>query len=481
MKQPSSTLLYAAMILSSQAILGQSITPQTYGTAGISEVVHHFTPAIGGGFFLTGADFNKDAGGDSWVVCTDATGKQRWQWSYGGAELDGGNAILALPDGGALMVGHSESYGRDCDGIAARFDTDGHLLWHVAIGEAGDDAFYDAQLTADGGFLCIGLTENYGAYGEDAWLVKLDAAGNVVWTKHYGGLWNDFANKITPAKDGGYWLAGVTFSLSFDQRKEISLLKIDPDGELLSSRAYHLYDETVAYALNTDADGNIIVAGTARQNDGNFDAMVTFINAETGVADWIKTFGGTQHDEFRGVTATSDGNIVVAGYSDNLSTPASGDAFVLKLNHAGEEIWLQKAGGKGIDDARGVYELADGNLAIAGKTAENESQIFNGYLMTLHTDGITLIDQSSPLSPPTPIFAPNPVSANGTLQWINPMDFSVGLRLFDLKGNLVLEQQQVSPDFIPLENYHLLPGVYLAEIKAGASGRTMQWTKLVVH
>jgi hypothetical protein len=51
----------AALTTFSQNGFSLSITPQTYGTVGISEVVHNFAPVTNGGFLLTGADFGKDA------------------------------------------------------------------------------------------------------------------------------------------------------------------------------------------------------------------------------------------------------------------------------------------------------------------------------------------------------------------------------------------------------------------------------------
>lgn len=81
----------------------------------------------------------------------------------------------------------------------------GHAIeWAKTYGGASSDTAQSIQQTSDGGYIVAGWTSSFGAGNDDAWVLKLDPSGDVVWQKTYGGANNDYAYSIQQTSDGGY-------------------------------------------------------------------------------------------------------------------------------------------------------------------------------------------------------------------------------------------------------------------------------------
>ncbi len=89
---------------------------------------------------------------------------------------------------------------------------DAGTQWARTIGGPSYDGTRSIQRTSDGGYILAGVTNSFGAGGSDAWCVKLDSSGNVLWQKTYGGASDDYAESVQATSDGGYILAGGTNS-----------------------------------------------------------------------------------------------------------------------------------------------------------------------------------------------------------------------------------------------------------------------------
>src|SRR6266536_2308820 len=119
-----------------------------------------------------------------------------WQKSFGGSDDDEPYSIQLTSDGGSIAAGFSYSHDGDVTGNPSgvdfwivRLDAAGNLLWQKALGGSDDDYGSAVQQTTDGGFIVGGYSEsnngdvsgNHGGY--DFWIVKLSADGNLLWQK----------------------------------------------------------------------------------------------------------------------------------------------------------------------------------------------------------------------------------------------------------------------------------------------------------
>jgi ribosomal protein S11 len=130
-------------------------------------------------------------------------------------------------------------------------------------GGTGSDNASSVQQTSDGGYMVAGYTESFGAGGSDIFLIKTDASGNVIWAKTYGGTHSDYASSVQQTSDGGYIVAGYTFSFGAGIN-DIFLIKTDANGNVIWAKTYGGTAYDYAYSVQQTSDGGYIVAGYTR-------------------------------------------------------------------------------------------------------------------------------------------------------------------------------------------------------------------------
>ncbi|OJV35842.1 MAG: hypothetical protein BGO29_09090, partial [Bacteroidales bacterium 36-12] len=172
---------------------------------------------------------------DYWIVkLEDATQNILWEKSLGGILNDEAGWVRPTTDGNYIVGGHTRSVDGDVTGkhgYAGSTDywivkLDGatrNILWEKSLGGTGDDFFSSIQQTSDGGYIVGGYTYSNdgdvtGLHGvsADYWIVKLDANGNVEWQKTLGGTGLDLGGYVQQTNDGGYIVAGGSYSWDGD-------------------------------------------------------------------------------------------------------------------------------------------------------------------------------------------------------------------------------------------------------------------------
>jgi len=159
-----------------------------------------------------------------------------WNKTYGTTSDDESWALVQTVDGGYALAGSRYSFGAgDLDIWLVKTDANGNQLWNQTYGGTSDDVAYALVQTGDGGFAVAGSTYSYGAGLSDFWLIKTDATGNHLWNKTYGGANYDWANGLAHTADGGYALAGITGSFGAGNN-DFWLVKTDENGVVPESQ-----------------------------------------------------------------------------------------------------------------------------------------------------------------------------------------------------------------------------------------------------
>ncbi len=154
---------------------------------------------------------------DCWLLKLDASGSIQWQKRYSinsTAQPEYGTSVVPTSDGGYLFVGYEEA-GAARYPLAFKLDSNGNVVWQKRYFPQSGLPYpisipKEVQVTFDGGYIVAGSTS---LPGEPAgWLMKLDASGNVVWSKAYGGLSNAALASVLPTASG--YVAAGAFSVS---------------------------------------------------------------------------------------------------------------------------------------------------------------------------------------------------------------------------------------------------------------------------
>jgi uncharacterized delta-60 repeat protein len=316
------------------------------------------------------------------LLLTGVTSADQWAIEYEGIHYarDTGSSIQQTTDGGYIVAGNTQSFGAGVDDFwILKLNSDGTIAWQKTYGGTNTDWARSIQQTSDGGYIVAGETWSFGAGEWDYWVLKLNSDGTVAWQKTYGGSSSDYANSIQQTSDEGYIVAGETWSFGAGEY-DYWVLKLNSDGTVAWQKTYGGSSSDYANSIQQTSDGGYIVAGwTWSFGAANF--WVLKLNSDGTVA-WQKTYGGSSSDEAYSIQQTSDEGYIVAGRTYS-SGADDWDFWVLKLNSDGTVAWQKTYGG---DEARSIQQTSDGGYILAGTTYSSISYE-DILVLKLNTDG----------------------------------------------------------------------------------------------
>lgn len=328
----------------------------------------------------------------------------QWQISLGGSGHDEATPVLPTGDGGYILAGYNTSGDGDVSGNhgdrdfwIVKLDATGTLQWEKSLGGSGDDVAFSIQLASDKGYIAAGrsnsndgdVSGNHG--GLDYWVAKIDSTGALQWQKSYGGSGADYAYFIQTTDDGGYVMAGRTFSNDGDVSGnqggfDCWLLKLDSAGAIQWQKTLGGSADDVAYAIQPLGDGTYIAAGVTVSNDGDVsgnhggeDCWVIKLD-QAGAIQWQKSLGGSADDGFFDIRPTSDGGYIAAGYAGSNDGDVSGnhgayDCWVVKLDSAGAMQWQKSLGGSDDEAFRTILPTSDGGYLAPGYSRSADGEL----------------------------------------------------------------------------------------------------------
>ncbi len=192
-----------------------------------------------GGYIISGMwDFHNlsngdllNIKGDVWLIKTDSRGEEEWNKTFGGASRDRseGSSVQQTKDGGYIINGPTRAYGAGKEDVwLIKTDSRGKEEWNKTFGGAENEQSYSVQQTKDGGYIITGYTQSYGAGKGDVWLIKTDSRGKEEWNETFGGGKPDLGVCVQQTKDGGYIITGLTESYGAGG-EDVWLIKVNPE------------------------------------------------------------------------------------------------------------------------------------------------------------------------------------------------------------------------------------------------------------
>ncbi len=372
-----------------------------------------------GGFVMGGVTYSDVGGdihdtprgkGDFFVVRTNDLGQPIWTHLYGSTETDRMTALDITADHGLVCVGRSLSdqgfekstpgFGKN-DFWMIRLNDKGDLLWDKSFGGSGDDYPYSVAVHPSGDIYILGFSDSdpsgnktaphYGS--NDYWLIKLDAAGNKIWDKSFGGTGDErlYYGALDIDADGNILLGGSSASDAGSMKAsgnfggmDFWVIKVDQDGQILWEQTFGGVEEDQVQDIIATQDGGYLVAGGTRSTAGGnktsgFYGVIDYWLVKLdhdGNMLWEKTFGGSGLEVITGLAENSVGNILIGGLSDSpmdgTKTKASlgeYDYWLIFLDKDGQEIWQEVYGGSDKDAMTVLFKTSDGGYFVGGDSA----------------------------------------------------------------------------------------------------------------
>lgn len=317
---------------------------------------------------VTGTTYHsqtKTTRGDIIVAQLTLDGDIVWEMTYGGDAMDQGLYLEKTSDDGYIVLGETDSRGAGKrDLYLLKISANGELLWDRTIGGAGTEWAKDLISLEDGSFLLIGESNSHNE-DFDVLVVRIDEDGNEIWSKTLDTGANESGTAALEAVNGDLFVMAVISypGTSSGAYRDTRLYRLDSQGNVLWNRLYHGDDKQAGDTMSWTTDGDIVIAGLSEglsTNVAMFDFWLARVDGETGELQWSLVEGRTTADDYGlSMSVGRDGEFLVSGL---------GPAFpLLKFTEAGTVLWI-KNGAPGLSIYAGfaVLELDDGSYMIPG-------------------------------------------------------------------------------------------------------------------
>ncbi|MGB1216232.1 MAG: T9SS type A sorting domain-containing protein [Saprospiraceae bacterium] len=229
----------------------------TYGGTS-DDIAYGLTELPNGNLAIAATTFSDDGDvadnngiSDYWLVILDANGLMQNSRNFGGTGEERARGITTAPDGGVSIIGTAFSTDGDVsnplgvvDVWLVKTDGFGNLEWEKSLGGTKADQGHDIQTTSNGNYILAGEVfsddgDVIGYHGStDAWVVKLDPNGNIIWQNALGGTSADYVLSVQETEDGGSIAVGTSFSTDGNVSgnlgsSDVWIIKLDNNGNLL--------------------------------------------------------------------------------------------------------------------------------------------------------------------------------------------------------------------------------------------------------
>ncbi len=315
----------------------------------------------------------------------------KWEKVFGQNKIDMAYATCQTSDGGYIVTGKSVpiyNYGTQYfDATLLKLDSQGLLQWQRFYGGSGDDCGSAVLQTSEGGYIMAGITQKpfSSKANTDVYLVKTDASGRKQWEKYYGGEGDDTAASIRQTGEGDYIITGETVSPE-NGNVDVYLIKVNKDGNKVWEKIFGGYEtDSGTYVRNT-RDGGYIVAGkTFSPATGGYDVYLVKTDAE-GKKLWEKNYGGKGWDTASMVEQTSDGGFIVTGQTSSYRD-GNFDLYLLKTDHLGNKLWEKNMVINDWSTGKWVRQTPEGEYLAAGWATTANSDTHSFFLVRLSACG----------------------------------------------------------------------------------------------
>lgn len=352
---------------------------------------------------------------DAWLVKITSSGNLYWSKTFGGTGTEEFNCVKQTSDGGFIAVGYTNSTDGDVtthkganDLWVVKVNILGSIVWQKSYGGSGNDIATSICPVPGSGYIVAGYTSSSdgdvtgyhggGFYG-DAWLLRLNDTGGIIWQKAYGGSNNDRAAAVQLTSDHGFITANTSSSNDWDVTgnhggEDYWIVKFDSTGNISWQQSLGGSQDDVVSSVIQTHDLGYIISGSSRSTDGDVTGHSTAasINDDywiaklysSGSLQWENAYGGDGEDNAANICQTTDTTYVVIGttFSENGIIPfnhGQSDVLLTKIKEGGSLMWAQTFGGTSYDGGVFVSQPQDYSFVMAANTQSSDEDVASNH------------------------------------------------------------------------------------------------------
>jgi uncharacterized delta-60 repeat protein len=358
---------------------------KTFGSP-LAEKAYDIALLKTGGLVVVGHARGMGIGHDIIALRIDRAGQQVWKQRFGGPKQDHGYGVVTVNSNRIVFSGYTNSKGNGKSDIwVCCTDLNGKKVWEKTYGGALDDRSRSIAATNDGAVVVAGSTQSFGDSNGDAWIIKLDLSGKVIWYQVFGGKNEDGIFQIKTLEDGSLIATGYT-DLGDSDRFDLWVLKLDQKGNRIWERTFGKNAFDSGTAISSASDGGCILAGLTTENEGLKDQAWILRLTTDGKVMWEKTIGGDKNDNAWALVKLDASQYVVVMATDSFGS-GSVDAWVYCFDLSGNKVWDRIYGGKLWDRPTSAALTEDGGLYIGGYTTSKGAGYEDFWILRLNSDG----------------------------------------------------------------------------------------------
>jgi len=324
-------------------------------------------------------------------------------------------SVVSVEDGGYIILGDTETDTNSMDYFVTRLSATNEIIWQKTYGGSGVDRPSEIVKDGNNGFLIIGSTSsddgdidfNHGLY--DYWLININANGDLIWQKTYGGSNNDFGVDVGILSNSEIFVGGNSTSLDGDVTSlnggiDFWLIKLNETGEILWDKNYGGSDDESLKDLLVDGNSGLYLLGGSRSSDGDVsfnhgekDVWLTKLSS-VGELLWEKSFGGSNNEEGKVSLFTQDSSLIVGTVSNSTDGDLTknyglNDYWVFSIDGSGNLIWQRSFGGSRADVLKDILKTDDGFIiggssnSFDGNLTENKG-LSDVWFVKIYSNGV---------------------------------------------------------------------------------------------
>ena len=446
------------------------------------------------------------------VFPTSSFSQITFERNYGGTEDDIGRCVRQTTDDGYIICGYTKSFGAaDYDAYVIRTDEFGDTLWTKTLGGSGFDATYSLVITSDNGFLLCGTYLQQDKAHSDIWLIRLNADGDTLWTKHNYSTTNAAAyyvqltssdgfiitgtredtagaghlflmetnvagdqvwtrdypywatsggNAVVPTNDDGFLICGYIDNYNPSWNRNLGMVKVNNQGDTLWTRQFGGPAYEMGWSACESASGGYLAAGYTTGFGATTGDAYVVKTTDQGVMEWQTHFGKTGLDIVYDITNTGDLNFIATGISPEQGSEFQ-EAWLFKMDQVGDTIWSHSYGGYRKSYGYSVVQTTDEGYAFCGSTDASGTNVYDVMLVKTTSDGVITSLHNQPGTPLEVRIFPNP--SDGIVIIELPPE-SERIILTSISGKIILEEPVRECHKITLYLQGTLSGLYFLKV-----------------